>query len=357
MKLPFLPKKWGKRQSPTLGLDIGSHTIKIVEYSGTGARRRVRRIGRALVPPNSIVDGSIREPEAVAKVLKALLDNLQPKNRRVSTAIAGYSVIVKKISVPYDNEKEIEDNLLLEAENYVPFEIEDVYVDFHILGPTDGREARTDIFLVAAKREVVDEYAALIQEVGLLPSVVDVDAFALGNSFEQSYDLNNAITLVDIGAQKTNLSIVYKGESLFARDMAFGGALLTETIKDSTGLSEEEAEKVKIAGSDDEGLQREISSITTEMCKLWAGEIKKALDFHNANSKPEEHPSKLFLSGGSSLFKGLDELFRVEIDMPVTRFNPFVGMEADSNIEREYLNMIAPQLAIASGLALRTVEK
>ena len=286
-----------------------------------------------------------------------MLDNLQPKNRRVSTAIAGYSVIVKKISVPYDNEKEIEDNLLLEAENYVPFEIEDVYVDFHILGPTDGREAGTDIFLVAAKREVVDEYAALIQEVGLLPSVVDVDAFALGNSFEQSYDLNNAITLVDIGAQKTNLSIVYKGESLFARDMAFGGALLTETIKDSTGLSEEEAEKVKIAGSNDEGLQREISSITTEMCKLWAGEIKKALDFHNANSKPEEHPSKLFLSGGSSLFKGLDELFRVEIDMPVTRFNPFVGMEADSNIEREYLNMIAPQLAIASGLALRTVEK
>jgi len=237
MKFPSLPKKWGQRQRPTLGLDIGSHSIKIVELSSNGTKHTIRCVGRALVPPGAIVDGSIKEPDKVAEVLRVLLGNLRPKIKYATTSIAGYSVIVKKIIVPYQDEAEIEHNLTFEAEEYVPFEIEEVYVDFYILDGESKKSSGTEIFLVAAKKEIVDEYATLMQEVGLSPAVVDVDAFALGNAFEGAFGLlNKPIVLVDIGAQKTNINIVLQGTSLFARDIAFGGAQLTEAIQEVTGL-------------------------------------------------------------------------------------------------------------------------
>jgi len=257
VKFPSLPKKWGRHQRPALGLDIGSHSIKIV------ATRTIRCIGRALVPLGAIVDGSIKEPDKVAGVLKALLANLRPKIRQAAISIAGYSVIVKKIIVPYQDEEEIERNLIFEAEKYVPFEIEDVYVDFCMLNREHEKSSGTEIYLVAAKREIVDEYATLIQGAGLSPAVVDVDAFALGNAFEGAFGLiEKPVILVDIGAQKTNLNIILQGTSLFARDMAFGGEQLTEAVQEATGLEYADAERIKIAGSEDAAIMKEISRTT-----------------------------------------------------------------------------------------------
>ncbi len=356
MKLPSLPKGIRKRPKPVLGLDIGSHTIKLVEFVSNGSSRRIKRIGRALLPPKAIMDGSIREPELVIGVLRSLLDNVQPRLRHTATSIAGYSVIVKKVVVPYAEEKEIEDNLLVEAENYVPFEIDEVYIDFFVLKPKE-EDNGTEIFLVAAKKEVVDEYADLIQEVGLVPAVVDVDAFALGNALEGAYgQLSEPVAMVDIGAQKTNLNIVYNGISGFARDMAFGGGLLTEAIQEATGLEYEEAERVKISGTDNKALATEVSQVCDELCRLWAEELKKAIDFYKSNSKPELHPSFLFLSGGAALLKGLDSLLESELGLSVRVFNPWRQMEADESIDKEYLAAVAPQMTIATGLALRTVE-
>ncbi len=343
---------------PVLGLDIGSHSIKLVELVHNGSGRSVRCFGRAILPPKAIVDGSIKEPDQVARVVKALLQNIRPKTRRTATSIAGYSVIVKKVVVPYIQEREIEDNLVIEAENYVPFEIEEVYIDFFMLKSQEEQDEKTGtpIFLVAAKKEVVDEYADLIQEVGLVPAVVDVDAFALGNALEGVYgQLPEAVAIVDIGAQKTNLNIVYQGASCFARDMALGGIQLTDAISEATGLEYQEAERVKISGTDDEALKKEVAKVCSEICHLWAEELKKALDFFRSNSNSQEHPTYLFLSGGCALLKGLDAVFEHELSMPVRIFDPWKDYETDKNIDEKYQALAAPQMTIATGLALRTI--
>jgi type IV pilus assembly protein PilM len=354
MKFPSLPKKWGRRQNHILGLDIGSNSIKLVELFGNNSVPVIKCIGRALIPPGAVADGSVKEPDKIVEALKALLDNTRPKAKYAATSIAGYSVIVKKIVVPFQDEAEIERNLIFEAEKYVPFEIEEVYIDFHVVNAENKIGAGTEIFLVAAKREIVDEYAAIIQEVGLKPAVIDVDAFALGNAFEGSFGLlNESVALVDIGAQKTNINIIMQGNSLFARDMAFGGFQLTESIETAIGVEYSDAEKIKIAGSEDQGIMLEVASLCQELCGAWALEIKKAIEFYKKNSSRETYPKQIYISGGSAFINGLDQVFNDILGLTVKILNPLHGFNLDSNIEPEYISSVAPQMAIASGLALR----
>ncbi len=356
MKLSFLSGKFGKKKPHTLGLDLGSNTIKLVELSGTEEAVEVKKVGRALLPNGAIVDGSIKEREAVVSSLNNLIENIKPSVRHVATSIAGYSVIVKRITVNYQDEKEIEDNIEIEAEKYVPFEIDEVYVDFYVLREATDERPNCDIFLVAAKREIVDEYAGIIQEVGLVPSVIDVDAFSLGNSFEGAFgQLNESVALIDIGASKTNMNVVSRGNSIFTRDMAIGGKQLTESIEEATGLSPEDAEKVKISGAKDKALEKEIRSICDEICSVWVDEIKKAVDFCKANSEPDDHPTHIFLSGGTARLPGFSNFMHEKLEIPVSLMNPFKQFSFSKDINPEYVENIAPQLTIATGLALRTV--
>ncbi|UKL13082.1 type IV pilus assembly protein PilM [Dissulfurimicrobium hydrothermale] len=358
MKLPSLPLSLiRKTKSHVLGVDIGSHSIKIIELVASGDKVILKKMGRALVPIGAIKDGIIAEDRAaLTDVLKALLDNLKPKSRLAATSIAGYSVIVKKVRVPYTDEKEIEENLDIEAENYVPFEITDVYMDFHMLRSSDAeipRKQGTEIFLTAAKKEIVDSYAALMQDAGLTPAVVDIDAFALSNSFEGVYSVTDPVCLVDIGARKTNLNIVNHGIPLFARDISMGGAQITEAFQEAGGISFEEAEKIKMAGGPEEGIMRQFSLIVDEICNQWGQEIKKILDFHCSNSPEEDWPGRIYLSGGASLMKGLPDKISQITGLETLVFNPFQGVVFDKSIDIDYAYSIAPQMAIALGLALR----
>jgi len=353
-----MPISFGSKEKPVLGVDIGSHTIKIVEYSGSGPKRIVRRIGRALVPAGAIEDGFIKDYEAVSDVVKALIQNLQPKLKHAATSIAGYSVIVKKIRVPYTNEKDIEDNIAIEAENYVPFEIDEVYLDFFPLEKGQAGDSGTELFLVAAKKEIVDDYANLLQQVGLNPAVVDVDAFAMGNVFEVSYGIrSDAIALIDIGAYEANLNVIWRGQSLFTRDMAIGGNQITTALEEATGMEYNEAEKIKITGTRNGVLKKELSKVIKEVCSEWIGEIKTALEYHQLNSKPEERVKHIFLCGGSSLLAGFDKLLAQETALPVQLFNPFINFGIEKHIDQRYLESVGPQMAIAAGLALRSVTK
>ncbi len=356
MKLSFFSGKFAKKKPHTLGLDLGSNTIKLVELAENGSQLEVRRAGRALLPQGAIIEGSIKDREAVTSSLSSLINNLKPKGRKVATSIACYSVIVERITVNYQDEKEIEENIETEAEKYVPFEIEDVYVDFHILRPATEEKPNCDIFLVAAKREIVDEYAGIIQEVGLVPSVIDVDAFAIGNCFEGAFgQLNESVALIDIGASKTNMNVVSRGISTFTRDMAIGGQQLTDAIEEATGLSTEDAEKVKISGAKDPALVKEISAVCDEMCSIWVDEIKKAVDFCKANSDPDDHPTHVFLSGGTAKLPGFSQFMSDKLEMQVSLMNPFRQFVLSREINPQYVESIAPQLTIATGLALRTV--
>ncbi len=349
----------------TLGLDIGSHSIKLVELvreksSDGETSYTIRKVGRIILPEDTVIDGSIVVQDTLKDILLNLIKNLKPKYRYAATSIAGYSVIVKKIGVPFIDEKEIEENLIIEAENYVPFEIEDVYVDFHIIGTSSDEKEKlsSEIFLVAAKKEVVDEYANVLQEVGLVPAVVDVDAFALGNAFEVSYgDPDEAVVLVDIGASKTNLNIVFHGNSLFTRDMAIGGNQLTEAIADELNLTHSEAEILKIKGTQDQDIFNRVQNICKDIAQMWVDEIKKAIDFYKKGNENEEaYPKHIIISGGCALMKDLDKFFKKELNINVQQFNPWKTIKIDKHINPEYLQSIAPQMVIATGLALRTVD-
>lgn len=349
------PLKLKKKSKPTIGLDIGSHTVKLVEFAGEGAQRTVKKVGRAILPRDAIFDGTVKDVDAVTTTLETLIANLNPRYRYASTSIAGYSIILKKIDLPYATEREIEENLIAEAEKYVPFEIDDVYVDFHVINLQDDDHSASNIFLVAAKKEIVDEYAGIIESVGLSPAVIDVDAFALGNAFETAYGISvEPVLLVDIGAQKTNLSVFVNGTNIFARDMAFGGAQLTEAIHSSTGLNYDDAEQAKINGTRDNVLMEEISSICMELGGLWIEEINKAIEFFKSGVSSDQFPEHIFLSGGASMLKGLDRRMAEETEMEVTYLNPFHNMKRANEIDSAYLESIGPQMAICSGLATRT---
>ncbi len=346
-----------KNPQATLGVDLGSHTIKIVEFSGNGREKQVRKIGRALLPQGAIVDGSIKDHEAVQEVLERLMENLQPSLKKASTSISGYSVIVKRIHVPYMTEKEIEENLIIESEKYVPFEISDVYIDFSVLKTYEDDNGGSDIFLVAAKKDIVDEYANLLEGVGLTPAVIDVDAFTLVNAFELAFGkVEEPAVLIDIGASKTNLNIVRQGMPIFTRDMTMGGEQLTEAIQEATGLNRDDAEVAKTAGTKDTVLSKEIANVVKEMTHLWTKEIKKAISFFKSSAASEEFPTCVFLSGGTSMLAGIEEYFTDSLGLETRRLNAFTGKTSDKDIDEKYLERISPQMAIASGLAIRSAE-
>jgi len=345
-----------KKLRPLIGVDIGSHTLKLVEFSLNGSTLVLRRIGRALVPQNAIQDGVIKDPEAVEATLKALIQNLRPKFKRAATSVSGYSVIVKKINVPYGDEREIEDNLIFDAENYVPFEIEDVYLDFSVTGQAKGA-METEIFLVAAKREIVDSYAELLQNAGLRPSVIDVDDFALGNAFEGAMgNIRDSVVLMDLGASKSTFCIVRDGMPLFTRDMSMGGRQITRAIAETLGIGFNEAEKLKIKGSDHVVVLSDVSAVIKEIVEEWAHEVKKAVEFFISTARPEEFPEYVWISGGSSLLNGISDVFEGVIGLETRRFDPFKNVAKDEKIHRSYLHAVAPQFAIAAGLALRTED-
>lgn len=361
LHLPSRPKgsslSFGKKQPLSLGLDIGSHSIKICEFRRTsGGGYKLVALGSALMPPDAMEDGALLDPDAVAKTIVALIRNLKIKEKRVAFSVSGYSVIVKKINLEVMTEAELEKHIHEEAEQYIPFDINDVYLDCQDLHTNTEDENRTDVMLVAAKREMVDGYLNMLRSAGLKPVVVDVDAFALENAFEANFGLKDNIALIDIGASKMNINILSGGVSTLARDVVLGSRQLTEQIQRRFDLPYEEAEALKIGSRPADDLQADVARIFKETCRQWVGEIKRALDFY-ASNYPDAPIDKLVLSGGGSRIAGLAELIATETRVPVEIFNPFAMAEFNSDaIDPAYLKAIAPQMALAAGLATRPVE-
>ena len=347
-KLPFM-----RQQNLTIGLDIGSHAVKVCELSESGQRMKLMSLGSARLPADAVEDGELRDPDAVASVIKTLLGNLQIKGKKVGISISGYSVILKKINLAVMNDKELEEHIQSEAEQYIPFDLADVYLDYQDLKTNTEGEDRTDVMLVAAKKDVVDSYLHMLRNVGLKTVLVDVDAFALENSFETNYGQEGNVVLVDIGSSKMNINIVSKGASLFARDVALGSKQLTEQIQGRFDLDFEEAESLKIGALAPAEKQEELREIFISTTTQWIMEIKKAIDFYNSNF-PDSSLTKLVLSGGGAKVKGLDTYFSEETGLPVEVFNPFAMTGVDANrIDPDYVKNIAPEMAISMGLASR----
>ncbi len=348
MKLPFL-----SNEDLVVGIDIGSHAIKVCQLKRTDKAYAIINLGSAILPEDAVDDGTLNDPEVVGEIIAELFKNLKIKKKKVGFSISGYSVIVKKVNLAVMSEEELEEHIQTEAEQYIPFDIDDVYLDFQDLktGGSDGE--RTDVMLVAAKKDIVDDYLEMLEGLNLSPVIVDVDGFALENTYEYNYPKDENVALVDIGASKMNINIISKGVSVVARDIVVGSRQLTEQIQDTFDIEFEEAEALKLGHIPAEEKQEMIVDIFSSTCTQWVLEIKKAIDLYQSNHA-DAPLSRLVLSGGGSKVAGLVEYLSSETELPAELFNPFANMTANTKkIDPAYLDIIGPEMAIATGIAIR----
>lgn len=339
-----------------VGIDIGSHAIKVCQLQKIGRQFKIINMGSSVIPAGSVEDGVLQEPSEVGKVLSSLLKNLKIKNKKIGISISGYSVIVKKINLENMDDNALAEYIKAEAEQYIPFDINDVYVDFQKLPPKKDSPDRCEVMLVAAKKEVVNDYIEMLNEVGLNTVLVDVDGFALENIWEAVSDRPENVALIDIGASKMNINIISDGVSVLARDVAVGSEQLTDQIMNSLGVEYQQAEQFKLGTVPLVEENDAVKSIFNKICTQWILEIKKAIDLYLANN-PEKPLKSIILSGGGSKVKGLTEYLNRETGLDVIVFNPFRSMTYDINkLDKNYVESIASEMAIATGLAIRTAS-
>ncbi len=348
MNLPFL-----SQNELVVGLDIGSHAVKVCQLKQTSGGYTIITLGSTVLPEGAVEDGTLNDPETVGKAISDLLQNLKIKNKKIGFSISGYSVIVKKVNLAVMEDNQLEEHIMAEAEQYIPFDIEDVYLDFQDLKTNLKETDRTDVMLVAAKKEIVDDYLEMLRSLNLIPIIVDVDGFALENAYEYNYHKNENVALVDIGASKMSINILSQGISVVARDIIVGSRQLTEQIQNVFDIEFEEAEALKLGSTQDDEKRAEIEDIFSTTCTQWILEIKKAIDLYHSNH-PEQPLKKIILSGGGAKVAGLIDFLAQETSLKVELFNPFLKMFSNSKkIDPEYLDNIGPEMAIATGIALR----
>jgi len=342
-----------RKDNLLIGVDIGSHAIKVCQLQRLGKTYKLLAVGSASLPSGAVEDGVLQDPIEVSKVLSSLLKNLKIKNKKIGISISGYSVIVKKINLEKMEDEALANYINAEAEQYIPFDIDDVYIDFQKLPSKKEGSDRCDIMLVAAKKEVVNDYLDMLGELKLTTSLVDVDGFALENIWETASEQRENIALVDIGASKMNINILSEGVSVLARDVVVGSEQLTDQLVNTFGIEYSQAEKLKLGIVSLEEHNEAIKNIFNQTCTQWVLEIKKAIDLYLANN-PERPLKAIVLSGGGSKVSGLQDYLSRETGLDVIAFNPFATMICDDKkFDRHYLETIGPEMAIAAGLAIR----
>jgi len=335
-----------------VGIDIGSSAVKLVQLRALKGGYQLQNVGILPLPAEAIVDNTLMDSSSIVETVKNLLSSLQVKAKEAACSISGNAVIIRKISLPVMPAEELEDQIHWEAEQYIPFDINDVNVDFQILSPDEQDLSKMNVLLVASKKDVINDYLAVFAEAGLKLVVVDVDSFAVQNAYEINYGADDeVVALVNIGASIMNLNIVRDGVSLFTRDVQMGGSLYTEEIQKQFGLNSEQAElkKVTAVGSEDarlfEVLQRVNETISLEM--------RRSLDFYNSTAG-EEKISKVFLAGGAAKTAMLAETVQLKLSLPVEILNPFLHVAVnEKEFDLEYLEEIGPLVTVAVGLATR----
>jgi type IV pilus assembly protein PilM len=337
-----------------VGLDIGSRTIKAAEVVEMKKGRVLKNFNTINIEPGIIEEGAIKDPEAVSAAIRELFKNSKLKEQNVAISVGGYSVIVKKINVKTMTEDELHDTIHFEAEQYIPFDISDVNLDFQIIGESEQNPNQMSVILVAAKKEMVSEYVSLIQMAGLNACIIDVDAFALQNIFEVNYAQEEEnVALIDIGASKTSLNLLKGNSSVFMRDVSLGCGQINEKISSFADCSLEEADEIKLSRQSDKVSVEDLKGIVSTVVTDWCSEIKRALDFFYS-SYPEDQIKRIILSGGGANIIEFRKLLAEETATPVEIINPFENISVDNkSLDDSYLEQIAPQAAICMGIAIR----
>lgn len=347
---------FGKKEH-LIGLDIGSRTLKAAEIVESKQGRTLKKFGTIEIAEGAIEDGTINEPEQVAEAIRQLLKAYNIKENNVAVSIGGYSVIVKKINVQTMAEEQLQETIHFEAEQYIPFDISDVNLDFQILGENESNPNQMSVFLVAAKKEMVNDYINLVNLAGLNPCIIDVEAFALQNAYEANAEIQSEnVALIDIGASKTSLNILKGNNSVFMRDVSLGCTQINQKIISLVDCSFEESEQLKFGDKSGRLPADDLQEITTSVVSDWCTEIRRAIDFFYS-TYPEDQIKRIVLSGGGANIAEFRDLLGTETSAEVEIINPFRNFNIEEkNFDDTFLKQIAPQAAICIGLAMRKVD-
>ncbi|OEY66621.1 pilus assembly protein PilM [Marinobacter sp. X15-166B] len=350
---------FGKKSSAVLGVDISSSSVKLIELSKQGDRYKVESYAVEPLPANSVVEKNITDVEAVGEALKKVATKSRSSLKQVAVAVSGAAVITKVIQMNGNlNEFEMEDQIALEADQYIPYPLDEVAIDFEVQGPSEHNPDQHDVLLAACRKENVDIREDALEIASLSARIVDVEAYALERAFtlvepqleSQGEDL--IVAIVDVGATMTTLSVLAEGQTVYTREQIFGGKQLTEEIQRRYGLSLEEAGLAKKQGGLPDDYEAEV---LTPFREAVVQQVTRALQFFFGASQYNA-VDYVVLAGGTASIAGLAEMVEEKTATPTLVANPFADMAVGSRVNASALANDAPSLMIACGLAMRSFD-
>ena len=348
-----------RKKPPLVGLDISSTAVKLLELSQSGTRFRVETYAVEPLPPNSVVEKNITDVEAVGEAIRRAHKRSGTRTRHAAVAVAGSSVITKIITMPAGlSDNDLETQIEFEADQYVPYPLDEVNLDFEVVGPSEANPESVDVLLAACRSENVDMRTAAIETGGLETDIMDVESFASENAFALLADqlpdqgMDKTIAVIDVGATMTTLNVMHDLKSIYTRDTVFGGKQLTEEIMRRYGLSYEEAGMAKRQGGLPENY---VTDVLEPFKEAMAQQASRSLQFFYSSS-PHNKVDHVVLAGGSASIPGVDELIQERLGVETSIANPFASMSLSARVKPQSLSNDAPSLLVACGLALRSFD-
>ncbi|MDH3237421.1 MAG: pilus assembly protein PilM [Deltaproteobacteria bacterium] len=341
-----------------IGLDIGSSAIKLAHVKPVGVEFRVKKFGVFPLPPDAIVDGAIMDHVSVIEGIKTALRELKVKEKEIATSLSGHSVIIKKVVLPTTTPEELEESIQWEVEQYIPFDIKDVKIDFQVIGPLREDPSKMDVLLVAVKTDLVNDYVSVIKDAGLTPTIVDIDSIAAGNAFELCHPVSDEQVpmVVNVGASFMNINILHSGVPLFTRDVPMGGGMYTSEIQKQLAVSFDTADELKIGKKDAGDRAAKIAEIMRTVSNILSTEVQRSYNFFSA-TYPDRLVTKVYLTGGAAKSAFLKEMLTEKIGVDVEMFDPFEGlMVEEGSVDRSLAAGYNTAATVSIGLALRNQE-
>ena len=346
------------KTSQVLGIDISSTTVKLLELSQSGDRYRVESYAVAPLPPEAVVEKNVNQVETVGGLIRELVSRSKTRAQHAVAAVAGSAVIIKTIPMPAGlSEEDLEAQLTVEADQYIPYPLEEVALDFEELGPVVGRDDQVNVLQAACRQETIESRVDAIEVAGLTPAIMDVEVFAMERALallKTQMPMANpeTIAMVDIGASMTTLSVYAGGESVYTREQLFGGKQLTDEIMNRYDLSFEEAGRAKKQGGLPEDYESEVLEPFREAV---VQQVSRSLQFFFSSSEYTELDC-IVLCGGVAAIAGLAEIIEERLSTPTIVANPFADMSVGSRVNAQALAKDAPAMMVACGLAMRSAR-
>lgn len=346
----------GKLNPGTIfGIDIGAHSIKVCEVSGSSGKIKVEKFGAFVLSEAAIIEDEIQKPSELIEALQEAMSRAGIKSKVGCLGLYGPNTMTKRLNVPEGTKEEIEDHIMWEAEQYITFGADESQISFDIIGDNEG--GGKDAIVAAARTDVVEAFSNILTESKVSVKVVDLNVFAISNVFEEVYrdeleEYSQGTLIIDFGAQSTKVIVYKRGGPIFTKELPIGGGLITEEIQRQMGVSYEEAEDLKTTSDEKGNLPQEILAIINSKLDQHVAEVRKNINFYVTQGSAEK-VNYCFVTGGSSLLPGLVEKLSASTGLEVKRMDIFPSIKIDDRKLDQDLTQLSAVAAVAVGLAMR----